>query len=181
MIRHLTDDDFQALLDNSASDQVRTHLQACETCREIWQEVALAHAFLSQAEPVAAPDTLHDRVMAALSRADPAPALMFSRRTRLGLIALLLASGVALSGILMAGLVVVAAQSEQLMFVGRIFVSLLQTVVHVTADLAEMLLILARTLVLGPWAGPLFIFALLMAALSIWMTRFYSRRLYPAR
>ncbi len=180
MTRHLSTDDFQALLEGRAADDVRAHVQECALCREIWQDVGAAHAMLSQAEMVAAPASFHAQVMDALGTEETLTRPLLSPGARWGLAGLVLASGLAAGIVFVMGIVAVMTGALGPLFPGKIVLTLLEPIVRLLVDLGEVLVLVLKALVVSPWAGTLLLLAVVMTALTVLMTRFYSRRLYLA-
>jgi len=175
MTYHLTEEDFDALLTGTVSTKVRDHLKECPTCARAWRDEARAHAFLRQARPVPAPTTLHGRVMAALATsASPARPAVYARRW---LLALLTLSGLAGSGLVAMGLIVLLGRQELTPLLG-VATRVAHLGLRFLFDLLDVLLTVLEILALTPWSAVLVLTALLLSLLAYWTTRFYSRRLF---
>lgn len=179
MTHHLRDEDFDALLADTASEPIRAHLATCPTCAQAWQDVARGHAFLRQARPIPAPLGFHDRVMAALAAA-PSPAPWgISPRARRWLFVALLVSCLAGGGLL-ASAVVLFLEGWRLTPILGVAMQVARVGLRFALNLTDVLLTVVEILALTPWGAALVFTALLLGLLALWTTRFYSRRLFVA-
>ncbi len=178
MKRHLSPREFDDLLRGYGTADTRAHAETCPRCREIWQEVVLAHTWLSRAQITPAPAEFHARVMQTVATED--------RNTpyKIPVSRVVWAFGIVMAGtmvlaitVLVAGILFLALHNTWQVFTSTL--ALIGSVLmQVWKTVGAVVWLLMRNGGTMPWMAGMLLTATLLLAFSVWLTRFYSRKLY---